>query len=115
MRATSTTPTTHNNTPKQKTKQKQPKKVAAHRGRLECAKALLRAGADANFVSPGGDLTLFWAIDGGADMIQLFASHGADLDAASLRGWTALSYAAAKGKYGATEEAGVYPEDVSSL
>ena len=28
------------------------------------------------------------------------------------QGWTALSYARAKGKYGPTEEAGVYPEDV---
>jgi hypothetical protein len=26
------------------------------------------------------------------------------------KGWTALSYARAKGKYGPTEEAGIYPE-----
>lgn len=42
-----------------------PLMVAAHRGRLECAKALLRAGADPNYVNNGGDLTIFWAIDGG--------------------------------------------------
>ena len=53
-----------------------PLMTAAHRGRLECAKALLRAGADANFVNAAGDLTLFWAIDGGAEMIQLLHSYG---------------------------------------
>ncbi|KAI8470868.1 MAG: ankyrin repeat-containing domain protein [Monoraphidium minutum] len=89
-----------------------PLMVAAHRGRLECAKALLRAGADPNYVTGAGDLSLFWAVDGGPEMIQLFARFGADLDAASPKGWTALSYARAKGKYGATEEAGIYPEDV---
>ena len=26
------------------------------------------------------------------------------------KGWTPLSYAVAKGKYGATEEKGIYPE-----
>lgn len=45
--------------------------VALHRGRLECAKALLRAGADPNFVNNGGDLTLFWAIDGGVETLKL--------------------------------------------
>lgn len=39
---------------------------------------------------------------------------GADLDAVSPKGWTPLSYCKAKGKYGATEEKGIYPE-VSSL
>ena len=43
-----------------------PLMVAAHRGRLECAKALLRAGADPNYSNGAGDLTLFWALDGGA-------------------------------------------------
>jgi hypothetical protein len=106
---------------------------------------MLRAGADPNKPAPSGDLPLFWAIDGGAEMIQLFARYGADLDraapsprpllgggreeegaagaapaaakasaaaASSLKGVTPLSYAIAKGKYGATEDAGVYPEDV---
>lgn len=41
------------------------------RGRLECAKALLRGGADPNYINGAGDLTLFWAIDGGAAMIKL--------------------------------------------
>ena len=36
--------------------------------------------------------------------------YGADLDAQTPKGWTPLSYAVAKGKYGATEEKGVYPE-----
>lgn len=51
--------------------------------RLECAKALLRAGADPNYVNGAGDLTLFWGIDGGAAMIQLLLRFGADVDAAS--------------------------------
>jgi ankyrin repeat protein len=84
--------------------------TAAHRGRLECARALLRAGADPNYVSPGGDLALFWAIDGGPEMIKLFAQFGAKLDARSPKGWTPLSYARAKGKYGAVEDRGIYPE-----
>ena len=45
--------------------------VALHRGRLECAKALLRAGADPNYVNHAGDHTLFWAIDGGVEAIKL--------------------------------------------
>jgi len=114
---------------------------------------MLRAGADPNKPAPSGDLPLFWAIDGGAEMIQLFVRYGADLDkaapapfdeaasggggnggssarpaggaaaaataaasaaavASTLEGVTPLSYAIAKGKYGATEDAGVYPEDV---
>jgi len=94
-----------------------PLMVAAHRARLECAKALLRAGADPNFVNATGDATLFWAIDGGPEMIKLFVDYGADLDvetdkAKSAETWTPLSYAVAKGKYGATEDKGIYPEDV---
>ena len=84
--------------------------VAAHRGRLEAAKALLRAGADPNHVNRAGDAALFWAVDGGVEMIRLFVEYGADLDRASPKGWTALQYARAKGKYGAPEEKGVYPE-----
>jgi hypothetical protein len=57
-----------------------------------------------------GDLALFWAIDGGVPMIQLFVKYGVDLDASTPKGWTPLSYARAKGKYGPTEEKGVYPE-----
>lgn len=48
-----------------------PLMVALHRGRLECAKALLRAGADPNYVNNAGDLTLFWAIDGGVETLKL--------------------------------------------
>jgi hypothetical protein len=33
-------------------------------GRYECARALLRAGADPNYINASGDHTLFWAIDG---------------------------------------------------
>lgn len=43
-------------------------------------------------------------------MIKLLHKFGADLDAVSPKGWTPLSYAKAKGKYGATEEHGIYPE-----
>jgi hypothetical protein len=43
-------------------------------------------------------------------MIKLLMDYGADMDAATPRGWTPLSYARAKGKYGPTEEQGIYPE-----
>lgn len=45
-------------------------------------------------------------------MIKLFTQHGVDLDKRSPKDWTALSYARAKGKYGAVEDKGIYPEDV---
>lgn len=54
-----------------------PLMVASHRGRLECAKALLRAGADPNFTNGMQDLTLFWGIDGGVEMIKLLHEYGA--------------------------------------
>ena len=53
-----------------------PLMVASHRGRLECAKALLRAGADPNFQNAADDLTIFWAIDGGVEMIKLLHEYG---------------------------------------
>lgn len=37
------------------------------------ARALLRSGADPNYCNGAGDLTLFWAIDGGAEMIKVRA------------------------------------------
>ena len=43
---------------------------------------------------------------------QLFYDYGADLDVRTPKDWTPLSYAVAKGKYGATEDKGIYPEDV---
>jgi hypothetical protein len=89
-----------------------PLMVAAHRGRLECARALLRAGADPNYMNAAGDLVVFWAIDGGVEMIKLFIEYGVDCDRLTPKGWTPLSYSKAKGKYGATEEKGIYPEDV---
>lgn len=87
-----------------------PLMVACHRGRLECVKALLRAGADPNYMNKAHDLTLFWGIDGGVDVIRLLHDYGVDLDASTPKGWTPLSYSVAKGKYGATEEKGIYPE-----
>lgn len=77
---------------------------------MACAKALLRAGADPNFINNGSDLTVFWGIDGGVEMMKLMHQFGADLDARTPKDWTPLSYAKAKGKYGATEEKGIYPE-----
>lgn len=53
--------------------------VACHRGRLECAKALLRAGADPNFTNAAHDLTLFWAIDGGVEMTKMLFEYGMQL------------------------------------
>jgi len=38
--------------------------------------------------------------------------YGATLDAQTPKGWTPLSYARAKGKYGLCHEKGIYPEDV---
>lgn len=73
-------------------------------------KALLRAGADPNYVNNGSDLTLFWGIDGGVEIIKLLIDAGADLDLKSSKDWSPLSYCRAKGKYGATEEKGIYPE-----
>ncbi len=49
-------------------------------------------GADPNFVNQGGDLSIFWAIDGGVEMIKLFVEYGADLDRLSPKGWSPLSY-----------------------
>ena len=85
---------------------------ACHRGRLDAAKALLRSGADPNFMNGGGDLTLFWGIDGGVELVKLLVEYGVDLDARTPKDWTALSYARAMGKYGLTTEKGIYPEDV---
>lgn len=87
-----------------------PLMAAAFRGRVECCKALLRAGADPNFVNAAHDQTLFWAIDGGIEIIKLFVSYGVDLDKRSAKDWTPLSYSRAKGKYGAVEDKGIYPE-----
>ena len=36
--------------------------------------------------------------------------YGAELDCRSTKDWTPLSYSKAKGKYGPTEEQGIYPE-----
>ncbi|KAK9916075.1 hypothetical protein WJX75_008265 [Coccomyxa subellipsoidea] len=89
-----------------------PLMVAAHRGRYECCRALLRAGADPNYMNKASDLVFFWAIDGGIEIIKLMIEYGADLDTRTPKDWTPLSYCKAKGKYGATEEKGIYPEDV---
>ena len=48
-----------------------PLMAAAHRSRLEACKALLRAGADPNYCNAAGDLVLFWATDGGVEIIKL--------------------------------------------
>ena len=82
---------------------------ACHRGRLDAAKALLRPGADPNFMNGGGDLTLFWGIDGGVELVKLLVEYGVDLDARTPKDWTALSYARAMGKYGLTTEKGISP------
>ncbi len=48
-----------------------PLMAAAHRARLEACKALLRAGADPNYCNNAGDLVLFWATDGGVEIMKL--------------------------------------------
>jgi len=85
---------------------------ACSRGRLEAAKALLRSGADPNYINKANDLVVFWAIDGGAELIKLLVEYGVDLDARTPKDWTPLSYARAAGKYGLTSEKGIYPEDI---
>lgn len=85
---------------------------AAHRGRLDACRALLRSGADPNYMNNAGDLTIFWGIDGGIEIIKTLYEYGCDLDARTPKDWTPLSYARACGKYGLTYEKGIYPEDV---
>ena len=85
---------------------------AVHRGRVEAAKALLRSGADHNYINAAGDATIFWAIDGGPELIKLLFDYGADLNVRTAKDWTPLSYARAMGKYGLVDEKGIYPEDV---
>ena len=70
-----------------------PLMAAAHRGRYECCKALLRSGADPNYVNKADDLVLFWGIDGGVEIIKLLYEYGADLDMRTAKDWTPLSYA----------------------
>lgn len=89
-----------------------PLMAAAHRGRLEACKALLRSGSDPNYMNEAGDLCLFWGIDGGVEIIKVLYEYGADLDARTPKDWTPLQYAKAAGKYGLTYEKGIYPEDV---
>ena len=86
---------------------------ACHRGRVEAAKALLRSGADPNYENDAGNLTIFWGIDGGIELIKVLLQYGADIDQkSSKKDWTPLSFAKAMGKYGLTSEKGIYPEDV---
>lgn len=47
---------------------------------------------------------------GGKGAVHLRTPPRASADPHAPQGWTPLSYARAKGKYGATEEAGIYPE-----
>jgi len=89
-----------------------PLMAAAHRGRYECCKALLRSGADPNYCNKADDIVLFWGIDGGVEIIKLLYEYGADLDFRTAKDWTPLSYAKACGKYGLAYEKGIYPEDV---
>lgn len=72
---------------------------ACYRRNADVVKALLRAGADPNYCNEADDLTLFWAIDGGADILRLLCDYGADVDEVCNKGWTPLSYAAACGTY----------------
>jgi hypothetical protein len=69
-------------------------------------------GADPNYMNAAGDLTLFWGVDGGVEIIKVLYEYGADLDARTPKDWTPLSYAKACGKYGLSYEKGIYPEDV---
>ena len=46
----------------------------------------------------------------GVEIIKLMHQYGVNMDARTPKDWTPLSYSKAKGKYGATEEKGIYPE-----
>ena len=48
-------------------------------------------------MNAGGDLTLFWAIDGGPELIKLLVDYGVDPDARTPKDWTALPRTASKG------------------
>eukprot|EP00854_Cymbomonas_tetramitiformis_P025431 gene25431-31058_t len=85
---------------------------ACYRGNADAVKALLRAGADPNYVNEADELTLFWAIDGGADILRLLCDYGADVDEISNKGWTPLSYAAACGTYPRLYSPGDSPESI---
>lgn len=63
-----------------------PLMCAAHRGRLEAARALLRAGADPNFANAAGDLVLFWAVDGGVEMVKLLVEARVGASQGEARG-----------------------------
>ncbi len=77
----------------------------AVRGRsLECARWLLRRGADANAESLSGRTALHIAAEWGlADMVWLLTGHGADLDPQDTKGRTPLHRATYLGEVESTE------------
>ena len=66
---------------------------------LECAAALLAAGADVNTRQAGsGKAALHWAAERGHEACaQLLLQHGAEVDARTREGWSALFFAARMG------------------
>lgn len=77
----------------------QPLHAAAAGRRLETARLLLRAGADANATQAGGFVPLHSAAQSGdCELVELLVAHGADVAARSDDGRTALSIAEQGGK-----------------
>jgi ankyrin repeat protein len=55
--------------------------TAVLKGDLRAARKLLERGADPNAPDPGDDITpIHYALNHGADMVQLLIDHGADVN-----------------------------------
>ena len=65
--------------------------VAAHKGKTDCVKALVAAGADVNAKSNGGRAALAWAAElKSADSVKVLIAAGANVNAKDNDGETAL-------------------------
>lgn len=73
--------------------------VAAKKGDLSLAKALVRAGADVNETTDTQGTPFMFAVLGGhQNLAKWLLVRGADINMVGSNGWTALTIAAAKGQ-----------------
>ncbi|NLV17278.1 MAG: DivIVA domain-containing protein [Syntrophomonadaceae bacterium] len=77
-----------------------PLMIAAHKGNVELAEVLLRAGADPDLQTTdwGGTALMYGAFQGHLEIVELLAKNHADLDIKNKNGWTALMAAAYAGR-----------------